>query len=225
MADVIWTAITNTMDYFFDQNAPMTVVIVIMGVSSYLFLKQWRHHVLRPLEDSANTSALLKLQMQIVEDSLDEFHETMYDIYKRARESYLARDASPDNVVVLEMDMQTFMHSLELWGVQGVVENEIRKFFRDNHLAEKTEAEFEIYKDMRKRHLWNRMVKTLNRYWFGGHTNPTRAELATIHLERKEDILATIDEIFIEGRRLAIDFQNAQKKKKKVFSIGDFNGG
>jgi hypothetical protein len=214
MIDFVWNALISIFDYFFAQNAPMTILILVAGIASFHILRTRELRILKPLEAEKNAAGLLKEQMQLVEDNLDDFHATLYGLYRKERKKYVGRDS-------LEMDSDTFMHSLQLWGVQGKIRNEIRRFFRDNHLADKTDSEFHVYKDMRKEHVWSQVVKGINEYWFGGMVEPSRSDMYDIHQENKDKILSIIDKIFDQGRDKAIEYRRALQKNQRRFGPFD----
>jgi hypothetical protein len=223
MIDFIWTALTNTFSYFFAQNAPMTIVVLLATVTSTVALRRRERRIIEPLEADKNAKRLLQLQMELTDDKVDQLHAVLYGLYRHERKLRLEQTGVPNPRAHLEMDWQTFMHSLQLWTVVDEIKNEIRRFFRDNHLAEKTDEEFHVYKDLRRGQVWTRMVKAMNVYWFSGMTAPSRSDMFDVHEKNKKVLFEIVDHIFDEGRRIAVQYKKMlDQKDKRSFNISDF---
>lgn len=223
MTDFIWNALTSIFDYFFQQNAPMTITILVASLTVAISLKRRENRILEPLEADKNAKKLLQLQMEHTDDKADALHAKLYALYRDERRRRLEDAGVPDPRAHLEMDWQVFMHSLQLWNVADEIKNEIRKFFRDNHLAEKNDEQFHVYKDMRLAQVWTRMEKAINIYWFSGMNAPSRSDLEDIHNKNKSDILKIVEEIFDDGRVIACQYKKLlDNNNKKRFSLADF---
>jgi len=217
MTDAVGHMMTQIFDYFFAQNAPMTIMITLILVGVFVYFRYWATLVLRPLRISEAKSELIKRQMDMAEAPLDRLRGKLYGLYRHERR--LALEAQGMSVTEardhLDADMHTWMHSLQLRGVHGSLRAEIRKFFRDNHLATRNEEDFRKYLAQRTQDIWAVMVEAMNMYWFSGMTNPSRSDLYDAHEKNQAMVFEIISEILIEGRKLAIEYQAELSTEKK----------
>lgn len=220
--------LVSIFDYFFQQNAGMTVLItVVAGIGYFAYWKYKRDakkrreeleeehservkdlidRVITPLSLRDRKNDLMKLQMEYADDALDEFHGFLYGLYRTARKEQLELEGDIDARGNLDMDFEVFLHSMVLWGVHDRVKSEIRGFFRDNHLASFSEVEFKVYLDNRMKRVWTRMIKAMNEYWFGNTSGPSRSDVFDLHDNNKEAIMKIIEDIFLEGRQVAMRY-------------------
>lgn len=223
MIDAIWEILLRIFTYFFAVNAPMTIMILGLGVGLWYYLRVREASILQPLELANHKAQLIKLQMDMAERLLDQLHAKLYGLYRHQRRVALESQGMSTTEARdhLEMDMATFMHSLQLWGVHGVIRSEIRSFFRDNHLADRNEADFREYLIRRKSDVWTAMVAAISEYWFSGMVSPSRSDMYDIHEQNQNDILGLIEEIFVLGRKIAIEYHEklTPKVKKKLWGL------
>lgn len=222
MADAIGEIILRIFDYFFSQNAPMTIAMFGITLANVVYLRNKEYSIVLPLKVSKIQAELIKLQMDMAEKYLDSLHAKLYGLYRHQRRIALESQGMTTTEARdhLEMDMPTFMHSLQLWGVHGVIRSEIRSFFKDNHLADRDEENFRAYLERRKDDVWTAMVQAMNEYWFSGMTAPSRSDIYDCHEENKKDILLIVEGIFIEGRRMAIEYKDTVDVRKKTLVRG-----
>jgi hypothetical protein len=226
MIDAIWEILVKIFDYFFAINAPMTIMIIGWSGGLWYYLRMREQSILQPLEVAKHKSILIKIQMDMAERILDRLHAMLYGLYRHQRRVALEAQGMTTTEARdhLEMDMPTFMHSLQLWGVHGAIRSEIRSFFRDNHLADRTEKDFKDYLNVRKADVWTALVAAMNEYWFSGMTSPSRSDMYDVHEQNQNDILDLVEEIFVEGRRIAIEYQEklSPKIRQKFADFGGF---
>ena len=222
MIDFLWNILTDVWTYFFQTNAPLTIFVSMFIAGSTYHYRQKERTLVQPLVINENARRLLQLQMDLADDTINELHAYLYGLYRHERRLAMEAGGVADGRAYLEMDWQTFMHSLQLWGVVEEIKTEIRKFFRENHLAERSTAEFTIYKDMRKRQIWSRMIKAMNSYWFSGMGIPSRSDIYDVHEDNKDKIFEIIDRVFDEGRDIAIQYRDVADSRKKTWSMSDF---
>jgi hypothetical protein len=214
MWDAVSYIVVQIFDYFFAQNAPMTVMLIGLGAANFMYLSQREKHILVPLKVEKAQSELIKRQMDMAEYPLEKLHSKLFGLYRHERRMALEAQGMSTTEARdhLEMDMHTFMHSLQLWGVHGVIRSKVRQFFKENHLADKDDNEFKVYLERRKKDVWNAIVQAMNEYWFGGMTAPSRSDMYDCHEKNQDDIMRILEEIFIEGRVMAIKYQAGLKK-------------
>lgn len=214
MLNTIAYIIKTIFDYLFAQNTPLTIMMFSMAGMMVWYLRKREQQIIGPMEQSKNAAELLKLQMTMVDDSMDELHAYLYGLYRHERKLALQAEGNPDPRGTLEIDWQTFMHSVQLWGVHAIIKNELRKYLRDNHLSDKSEDEFQIYMELRLRNIWARFILAVNEYWFSGMDKPNRSDLYDTHEKNKDQILRIIKDIMIESRRIAIKFKQMKTAKQ-----------
>jgi hypothetical protein len=212
MIDIFVTIALRIFDYFISQNAPMTIAIVIGCGSLYLYLNKRERMILEPIEQSKYAADLMKLQMNMLDDSLDRLHSVLYSIYRAVRKRMMEEDGDDKARDNLEYDTFVFMHSLQLWGVQGAIKNEVRRFFRENHLASMDEDKFNAYLTFRTDQMWTKLIQVIDEYWFSGMVRPNRSDLYDIHEKERDRIMSVIRDILTAGRKIAIEYAKDHKR-------------
>lgn len=223
MIDFIFEQLGKIFDYFFAVNAPMTIIVLGLTGGLFYYLKSREASIVRPLEIANHQAILLKKQMDNAENPLDELRSKFYGLYRHQRRLGLEKSGMTVDEArfQLDADKDTFLHSLQLRGVHGALRNEIRAYFRENHLADKSEAEFENYIEKRKKQVWTVVVNAMNDYWFPGMIDPSRSDMFDVHEESRDSLLRIVEEIFREGRRIAQDYRAeiASKESRRWLSL------
>lgn len=220
--DYLLKILYNIFEYFFKLNAPMTAMVVALTGTLVMYLKSRESSIVRPLEVSHHQQTLLKKQMDNSEGPLEEARAKLYGIYRHERRLGLEKTGltTDEARFRLDNDIETHTHALQLKGVHGVLRNEIRTFFRDNHLADKSETEFEAYVEKRKKQMWTVLVETMSEHWFSGMTDPSRSDLFDVHEVNKDAIFRIMEDIFREGRQIAVKYQESMGQKRSWLRLG-----
>jgi len=155
----------------------------------------------------AGSCELIRLQMEVSEVYIQKVVFAAFSHYLDMRKERTGED------IILATDIESACYNLTLFKVSEGVKDEIRNFFRANHLAEMTDAEFELYIRTRTDQIILTMTELLDKLYFPG-CDPSRKELYEYNQEKLMPIFHHAMEACLrEGRRLAIKFANGDLDK------------
>ena len=154
---------------------------------------------------------IIKEQMDGADEYLEEMENEMLSIYLRMRKN--AKNGCTSGLI---MDEETkrfqVLSKFLLYKTKAL----IRYFFRENHLAEMTEAEFNTHVSDRADLILRRLRELYNMWYISGDS-PTAEEFYDVFLiDYKHKMKNKITDLFREGRIISQKFQDKKFKKKFV---------
>lgn len=191
-----------------DKYPGMTIIIsliflLIGGIYYFIFCKlPGRTHLLL-------TPFIVKEQMDGADEYLDEIENDMLSIYLKMR-----KDAKQGCTTGLIMDEETkrfqVLSKFLLYKMKGL----IRYFFRENHLAEMSEVEFNRHISDRADLIMRRLREMYNMWYISGDSPTAEEFYETFLSDYKLKMKNKLQDIFREGREISKQFQNKKFKKK-----------
>lgn len=191
-----------------DKYPGMTIIIsliflLIGGIYYFIFCKlPGRTHLLL-------TPFIVKEQMDSADEYLDEIENDMLSIYLRMR-----KDAKQGCTAGLIMDEETKRFQVLSKFLLYKMKSLIRNFFRENHLAEMSEVEFNRHISDRADLIMRRLREMYNMWYISGDSPTAEEFYETFLSDYKLKMKNKLQDIFREGREISKQFQNKKFKKK-----------
>ena len=146
-------------------------------------------------------SYIVKEQMDSADEFLDEIENDLLSLYLRLR-----KEARPDCGVLLDIETKRFQALMKILLYRA--KSLIRYFFRENHLTEMTETEFQTHVAERADLILRRLRETYNQWYICGEI-PSAEEVYDAFLsEYKHKMRNKLMDIFRDGRIIARYFQD-----------------
>ncbi len=175
--------------------------ITISGIN---LKKKSKNQAIHCLRGRGGSCELVRLQMEKAEQIITDVRTEAIAHYMRMRKEELGSKEGLAN------DREVHHYRGTLCQIESEIKDRIRYFFRENHLAEMDDSQFNIHITKRAEEIINIMVHQMDLLYYPG-SNPDRIKLYDYnmtHLVPK--IKEGIYEAFREGRVLAIQFSSGK---------------
>ena len=157
---------------------------------------------------------IVKEQMDNADEFLEEIENDMLSIYLRMR-----KDGRGGCTAGLILDDETrrfqVLSKFLIYKMKGL----IRYFFRENHLAEMTEAEFNRHISDRSDLIMRRLRELYNMWYISGESPTAEEFYETFLSDYKHKMKNKLMEMFREGREVSQKFQDKKFKRKYFNSL------
>jgi len=151
-------------------------------------------------------SFIVKEQMDTADEFLDEIENDMLSLYLRLRKE------SGTTCGLLDVETKRFQALLKI--LSHKTKSLLRYFFRENHLTEMTETEFQIHVTERADLILRRIREAYNQWYMCGEI-PSAEEVYDMFLvEYKYKMRNKLMDIFRDGRIIARNFQDRKYLNK-----------
>lgn len=155
---------------------------------------------------------IVKEQMDNADEFLEEIENDMLSIYLKMRKD---AKAGCSTGLIFDDETRRFQVLSKFLGYK--MKSLIRYFFRENHLAEMPETEFNRHISERSDLIMRRLRETYNMWYISGDS-PTSEEFYDVFLtDYRHKMKNKLQEMFREGREISKKFQD-KKFKKKFFN-------
>lgn len=146
-------------------------------------------------------SFIVKEQMDTADEFLDEIENDMLSMYLRLR-----KESGVTCGALLDIETKRFQALLKI--LLHRTKSLVRYFFRENHLTEMTETEFQTHVAERADLILRRLRETYNQWYICGEI-PSAEEVYDAFLsEYKHKMRNKLMDIFRDGRIIARNFQD-----------------
>ena len=208
MLEVIGSLLVLLYKTTLEKYPGLTIILSLMflligGVYYFIFYKlpQKNCYFLAPF--------IVKEQMDGADEYLDEIENDMLSIYLKMR-----KEAKQGCTAGLIMDEETkrfqVLSKFLLYKMKGL----IRYFFRENHLAEMSEADFNRHIIDRADLIMRRLREMYNMWYISGDSPTAEEFYETFLSDYKLKMKNKLQDIFREGREVSKKFQDKKFKKK-----------
>lgn len=150
---------------------------------------------------------IIKEQMDSADEFLDEIENDMLTMYLRLR-----KEAQNCGHGILDIETKRFQALLKI--MQHRTKSLVRYFFRENHLTEMTEAEFQIHISERADLILRRLREVYNQWYICGEIPTAELVYETFLTEYRHKMRSKLMDIFRDGRIIARNFQDRKYVSK-----------
>lgn len=153
----------------------------------------------------------------ILSDQMRESETFIQSSYDLLLSSFieLIREKKGNNVNIFEqVEYKAYLCILNI--EKNKVQSFFRRFFKENHMAEKSEKEFEEYKKDRVAQIIATNKAFFEEHYFANIFTPSVMEVNAIHVPLYAQIEVYLGKAFDKARDISIDYQKEIIKKKKV---------
>ena len=199
----------TTLDKYPGTTILMSLIFLLLGGIYYFVFRTLpqRHCLLL-------APYIIKEQMDGADEYLEEMENEMLSIYLKMR-----KDAKNGCTSGLIMDEETkrfqVLSKFLLYKMKAL----IRYFFRENHLADMTEAEFNVHISDRADLIMRRLRELYNMWYISGDSPTAEEFYDTFLTDYKHKMKNKLMDLFREGRIVAQKFQDKKFKKKFVKNL------
>lgn len=156
------------------------------------------------LRGRSGSCELIRLQMEQAEEIIQAIRGRAISVYMTKRKEILGTKEG------LYRDRDIHHYTATLFQVEQRVKDDIRNFFRENHLAEMTEDEFNSHAQKRSSLIVTKITEYLDQLYYP-ESSPDRVALYDLnHTKLVPDVLKGVEEAFRAARKLAIDFEEGK---------------
>lgn len=208
MIEFIGSLIVMLYQTTLDKYPGMTIIISLL----FLLIGGMYYFIFCKLPDRTYlmlTPFVVKEQMDSADEYLDEIENDMLSIYLRMR-----KDAKNGCMTGLIMDEETKRFQVLSKFLLHKTKSLIRYFFRENHLAEMSEADFNRHISDRADLIMRRLRELYNMWYISGDSPTAEEFYETFLTDYKLRMKNKLQELFREGREIAKQFQDKKFKKK-----------
>lgn len=213
MIEFIGSLIVMLYQTTLDKYPGMTIIISLL----FLLIGGMYYFIFCKLPDRTYlmlTPFVVKEQMDSADEYLDEIENDMLSIYLRMR-----KDAKNGCTTGLIMDEETKRFQVLSKFLLHKTKSLIRYFFRENHLAEMSEADFNRHISDRADLIMRRLRELYNMWYISGDSPTAEEFYETFLTDYKLRMKNKLQELFREGREIAKQFQDKKFKKKYVKNL------
>jgi hypothetical protein len=213
MIEFIGSLIVMLYQTTLDKYPGMTIIISLL----FLLIGGMYYFIFCKLPDRTYlmlTPFVVKEQMDSADEYLDEIENDMLSIYLRMR-----KDAKNGCTTGLIMDEETKRFQVLSKFLLHKTKSLIRYFFRENHLAEMSEADFNRHISDRADLIMRRLREMYNMWYISGESPTAEEFYETFLTDYKLRMKNKLQELFREGREIAKQFQDKKFKKKYVKNL------
>jgi hypothetical protein len=213
MIEFIGSLIVMLYQTTLDKYPGMTIIISLL----FLLIGGMYYFIFCKLPDRTYlmlTPFVVKEQMDSADEYLDEIENDMLSIYLRMR-----KDAKNGCTTGLIMDEETKRFQVLSKFLLHKTKSLVRYFFRENHLAEMSEADFNRHISDRADLIMRRLREMYNMWYISGESPTAEEFYETFLTDYKLRMKNKLQELFREGREIAKQFQDKKFKKKYVKNL------
>lgn len=196
----------TTLDKYPGTTILMSLIFILIGGIYYFVFRMLpqRHCLLL-------APYIIKEQMDGADEYLDEMENEMLSIYLKLRKE--AKNGCTSGLI---MDEETkrfqVLSKFLLYKTKAL----IRYFFRENHLAEMSEAEFNTHISDRAELIMRRLRELYNMWYIPGDSPTAEEFYDTFLTDYKHKMKNKLMDLFREGRIVSQKFQDKKFKRKFV---------
>lgn len=208
MLEFIGSLIVMLYQTTLDKYPGMTIIISLL----FLLIGGMYYFIFCKLPDRTYlmlTPFVVKEQMDSADEYLDEIENDMLSIYLRMR-----KDAKNGCTTGLIMDEETKRFQVLSKFLLHKTKSLVRYFFRENHLAEMSEADFNRHISDRADLIMRRLREMYNMWYISGDSPTAEEFYETFLTDYKLRMKNKLQELFREGREISKQFQDKKFKKK-----------
>lgn len=147
---------------------------------------------------------LIKEQMNYAEAQMGEVRDTLRRTYLK-----LLKSIKGDSTGLIQTheshDYENIMKILTT-----VMIDEFRVIFRENHLVDRNELDFETYIRAKKEHFNTRITEVLNDI-YPPDTKPTREELYEENIKNMAHVLDIFENVIRQGKYISVEYNKRKK--------------
>ena len=218
---MIQKIILQIFDYLFTQNAPLT--IGMLAIALFVIFDRKRIRIpFSKLKEWRLGHEIFKHQMSASEVYLNEIALMLNSNFIKLRRREIEERSKKDigSEIVIDSEVHRYNSLIEIM-MYRYIKDLIRKFYRDNHLHEISDKDFESkdgYMDKRINAIVTEFTARFDSYWWHG-TMPSRIETREAQMKLLPEIRTIFKTMFREGRKISIDYRSRQKPKNQFLGI------
>lgn len=181
-----------------------SIIFILLGGVYYFIFKVY------PARSRVYLAAyIVKEQMDCADEFLDEIENDLLSLYLRLR-----KEARPDCGVLLDIETKRFQALMKI--LLHKTKSLVRYFFRENHLTDMTEVEFQTHISDRADLIFRRLREMYNQWYISGEIPTAEEFYDAFNTEYRHRMKTKLMDMFREGRIIARKFQDRKYAFQKI---------